>query len=35
VAAATTDLAQERLSQQAALQAQASMPHSSLFDFLK
>ena len=35
VAAATTDLAQERLSQQAALQAQASMPRSSLFDFLK
>lgn len=35
VAAATTELAQERLAQQAALQAQASMPHSSLFDFLK
>jgi flagellar hook-associated protein 3 FlgL len=35
VAAATTDLVQERLSQQAAMQAQASMPHSSLFDYLK
>lgn len=35
VAAATTDLQQERLSQQSALQAQASMPHSSLFDYLK
>ncbi|MCU1336587.1 MAG: flagellar hook-associated protein 3 [Bryobacterales bacterium] len=35
VAAATTDLSQERLSQQAALQAQASMPRNSLFDFLK
>jgi len=32
---ATTDLMQQRLSQQAALQAQASMPRSSLFDFLK
>jgi flagellar hook-associated protein 3 FlgL len=35
IAAATTDLQQERLSQQSALQAQASMPHSSLFDYLK
>jgi len=35
IAAATTDLSQERLSQQAALQAQASMPRNSLFDFLK
>jgi flagellar hook-associated protein 3 FlgL len=35
VAAATTDLQQERLSQQSALQAQAAMPHSSLFDYLK
>jgi flagellar hook-associated protein 3 FlgL len=35
VAAATTDLQQERLSQQSALQAQASMPHSTLFDYLK
>jgi flagellin-like hook-associated protein FlgL len=35
VAAASTDLAQERLSQQSALQAEGSMPHSSLFDFLK
>lgn len=35
IAAATTDLQAERLSQQSALQAQASMPHSSLFDFLK
>src|SRR6185295_13102331 len=33
ITAAATDLAQERLTQQAALQAQASMPHSSLFDF--
>jgi flagellar hook-associated protein 3 FlgL len=35
VAAATTDLSEENLSQQAAMQAQASMPRSSLFDFLK
>ncbi|HSP67248.1 MAG TPA: flagellin [Bryobacteraceae bacterium] len=35
IAAATTDLQAERLSQQSALQAQASMPHSSLFDYLK
>jgi len=35
IAAATTDLSQERLSQQAAMQAQASMPRNSLFDFLK
>jgi flagellar hook-associated protein 3 FlgL len=35
IAAATTDLSQERLSQQAALQTQASMPRNSLFDFLK
>ncbi len=35
VAAAATDLTQEQLSQQAAMQAQASMPRSSLFDFLK
>jgi len=35
VAAAATDLAQEQLSQQAAMQAQASMPRNSLFDFLK
>jgi len=34
VAAAATDLAQEQLSQQAAMQAQASMPRNSLFDFL-
>ncbi len=35
VAAAATDLTQEQLSQQAAMQAQASMPRSSLFDYLK
>ena len=35
IAAATTDLQQENLSQQAALQAQGAMPHSSLFDYLK
>jgi flagellar hook-associated protein 3 FlgL len=35
VAAAATDLAQEQLSQQAAMQAQASIPRTSLFDFLK
>ena len=34
VAAAATDLTQEQLSQQAAMQAQASMPRTSLFDFL-
>ena len=34
VAAAATDLTQEQLSQQAAMQAQASMPRNSLFDFL-
>jgi flagellar hook-associated protein 3 FlgL len=35
IAAATTDLTQEQLSQQAAMQAEASMPRNSLFDFLK
>ncbi|MBZ5677376.1 MAG: hypothetical protein LAP61_24290 [Acidobacteriia bacterium] len=35
VAAAATDLTQEQLSQQAAMQAQASMPRTSLFDLLK
>lgn len=35
VAAATTDLTSEQISQQAALQAEADMPHSSLFDYLK
>jgi flagellar hook-associated protein 3 FlgL len=35
VAAAATELTQEQLSQQAAMQAQASMPRGSLFDFLK
>jgi flagellar hook-associated protein 3 FlgL len=35
VAAAATDLTQEQLSQQAAMQAQASMPRNSLFDLLK
>lgn len=35
VAAAATDLTQEQLSQQAAMQTQASMPRNSLFDFLK
>jgi flagellar hook-associated protein 3 FlgL len=35
VAAATTDLSEENLSQQAAMQAQASLPRNSLFDFLK
>ncbi|HEY2844292.1 MAG TPA: flagellin [Bryobacteraceae bacterium] len=35
VAAATTELTQERISQQSALQAEASMPHSSLFDYVK
>jgi flagellar hook-associated protein 3 FlgL len=35
VAAAATELTQEQLSQQAAMQAQASMPRNSLFDLLK
>jgi flagellar hook-associated protein 3 FlgL len=35
IAAATTDLASEQLSQQAALQAEANMPRSSLFDYMK
>jgi flagellar hook-associated protein 3 FlgL len=35
VAAAATELAQEQLSEQAAMQAQASIPRTSLFDFLK
>ena len=35
IAAATTDLASENLSQQAALQAQAAFPRNSLFDYLK
>jgi flagellar hook-associated protein 3 FlgL len=35
VAAATTELSEENLSQQAAMQAQASLPRNSLFDFLK
>jgi flagellar hook-associated protein 3 FlgL len=35
IAAATTELASENLSQQAALQAQGAMPRSSLFDYLK
>jgi len=34
VAAAATDLTQEQLSQQAAMQAQATMPRNSLFDLL-
>jgi flagellar hook-associated protein 3 FlgL len=34
VAAAATDLTQEQLSEQAAMQAQASMPRNSLFDIL-
>jgi len=34
VAKAATDLTQEQLSQQAAMQAQASMPRNSLFDLL-
>jgi len=34
VAAAATDMTQEQLSQQAAMQAQGSMPRGSLFDFL-
>jgi flagellar hook-associated protein 3 FlgL len=35
VAAATTDLTSEQISQQAALQAEANAPRGSLFDFLK
>ena len=35
IAAASTDLASENLSQQASLQAQASVRRSSLFDYLK
>jgi flagellar hook-associated protein 3 FlgL len=35
VAAAATELTQEQLSQQAAMQAQASMPRNSLFDLMK
>jgi flagellar hook-associated protein 3 FlgL len=35
VAAAATDLTQEQLSQQAAMQAQGAIPHTTLFDFLK
>jgi flagellar hook-associated protein 3 FlgL len=35
IAAAATDLTQEQLSEQAAMQAQASMPRTSLFDLLK
>jgi flagellar hook-associated protein 3 FlgL len=35
VAAAATDLTQEQLSQQAAMQAQAAIPHTSLFDLMK
>ena len=35
VAAAATELTQEQLNQQAAMQAQASMPRNTLFDFLK
>jgi len=35
VAAAATDLTQEQLSQQAAMQAQAAMPRNSLFDLMK
>lgn len=35
VAAAATDLTQEQLNQQAAMQAQASLPRNSLFDLLK
>ncbi len=35
IAAATTALASEQLSQQAALQAEANMPRGSLFDYLK
>lgn len=35
VAAAATQLSQDNLSQQAALEAEASLPHTSLFDYLK
>jgi flagellar hook-associated protein 3 FlgL len=35
VAAAATQLSEDNLSQQAALQAEASLPHTSLFDFIK
>jgi len=35
VAAAATQLTQDNLSQTAALQAEASLPHTSLFDYLK
>src|SRR5690242_6383235 len=35
VAAAATDLTQEQLSQQAAMQAQSAIPRTTLFDFLK
>ena len=35
VAAAATDLTQEQLSQQAAMQAQAAIPRTTLFDFMK
>ena len=35
VAAAATELTQEHLSQQAAMQAQSAVPRTSLFDFLK
>ena len=35
VAAAATELTQEQLSQQAAMQAQAAMPRTSLFDLMK
>ena len=35
VAAAATELTQEQLSQQAAMQAQAAMPRNSLFDLMK
>jgi len=35
IAAAATQLTQDTLSQQAALQAEASLPHTSLFDYLK
>ena len=34
LAAAATDLTQEHLSEQAAMQAQASMPRTSLFDII-
>jgi flagellar hook-associated protein 3 FlgL len=35
IAAATTELSSEQLSQQASLQAEANMPRGSLFDYLK